>query len=394
MVLLLGTWLSGCRKADDKKGNIAAPDFYTENLEEATTEVSTTVVTEEPLRVAFASGVGLTPTDSRWKIDMALADWCDKNQAEYAVYEDEESISGGKIPSVKAALSKNPDIVVYYSSFGVEEICKAARRHPKTFFLLLNCENEGYYDYSEDKNIPFLGNVGSVYCDGLLTAYISGYASVRLGFREIGVLSQFSGVLSDVYLQGVDQAVAETGNNVHVRIVENGGYFCECGAIEKEQPGVASRWCQDGVDLVYTPIGGYWLTSLIHEDLLGSETCVAYEDNYHLTSSDEVFNRCAWIGVVHFGNVARWIMDELSKDGGLETYGGKTTMVGIVNPECPFDNPIMPWKSTKWTEDFAEEDYRLLLKRIYDGELSYEIGDQWSMDYQPYEPVNFTVERN
>lgn len=354
---------------------------------EASTESEVSTVTEPLLHLAYVSGVEEFPTDSAWIVSQAVEGWCEENNVRYTMYMDEHCSNGGKIPSVEAALKDDVDVILYFGNAFIDDLCDTARINSDTFFIALGCIESDYMDYSTGEPLPIPENVCFCDCQGELAHYLSGYASVRLGFRQIGMVSPYYISFYMPYLMGADRAAQETGVSVHIQDVSNGGYFCTCGVLEKEHPGIGKQWCQEGVDLIYAN-GTHYLAEMVYEDIAASNTQFMYYDVIPLQADAAYYDQCAASWVIQHGAAAEWMLDELILRNGWETYGGTANILGIVDPERPFENPVTLSELSKWNESFTVEDYKELLRRIHSGEIEV---IQPSLE-NPYEPTYVSYE--
>ena len=63
------------------------------------------------------------------------------------------------------------------------------------------------------------------------------------------------------------------------------------------------------------------------------------------------------------------VLDAIKADN-WKDYAGKIDNLGLVS-ENPEDNFVqLPVETTQWSDDFTEDDYKDLVKKMYDGELT------------------------
>ena len=59
------------------------------------------------------------------------------------------------------------------------------------------------------------------------------------------------------------------------------------------------------------------------------------------------------------------------KAGKWDEYAGKVENLGLVSGDDPTANYVqLPMESTVWTDGFTQDDYKALVKSIYDGDLT------------------------
>ena len=57
--------------------------------------------------------------------------------------------------------------------------------------------------------------------------------------------------------------------------------------------------------------------------------------------------------------------------GNFANYGGKIETLGLVNGDDPTANYVqLPMETTQWGDGFTQDDYKALVKAMYDGEVT------------------------
>ena len=57
------------------------------------------------------------------------------------------------------------------------------------------------------------------------------------------------------------------------------------------------------------------------------------------------------------------------KDGKWSDHAGKIDVLGMISENAEENYVQLPIESTQWGDGFTEDDYRALVKKIYDGEV-------------------------
>ena len=59
------------------------------------------------------------------------------------------------------------------------------------------------------------------------------------------------------------------------------------------------------------------------------------------------------------------------QDGNFANYGGQIETLGLVNGDDPTANYVqIPMETTQWSDTFTQDDYKALVKAMYDGEVT------------------------
>ena len=69
-------------------------------------------------------------------------------------------------------------------------------------------------------------------------------------------------------------------------------------------------------------------------------------------------------------NTTKHLLQE-TMDGNFANYGGKIETLGLVNGDDPTANYVqLPMETTQWGDGFTQDDYKALVKAMYDGEVT------------------------
>ena len=213
------------------------------------------------------------------------------------------------------------------------------------------------YDYNPDNwDVTEYYNTDNVYCctyQEEISGYMAGYAAVKLGYKHLGFLGGMSVPavtrFGYGYVQGINDAAKELGiaGEVEVEYVCGGQFYGDA-----DITGAMDTWYgTKGVDSDQAPIIDQTQEGLtVTSAMKGLSTTV----NTVLTDI---------------------------QDGKWSDYAGKIDNLGMVS-EIPEENFVqLPTASTQWGDGFTEEDYKTLVKAIYNGEvkISNDISAVWNL---------------
>ena len=69
-------------------------------------------------------------------------------------------------------------------------------------------------------------------------------------------------------------------------------------------------------------------------------------------------------------NTTKHLLQE-TVDGNFSNYGGKIETLGLVNGDDPTANYVqLPMETTQWGDGFTQDDYKALVKAMYDGDVT------------------------
>lgn len=307
--------------------------------------------------------------------------WAEENDVEFTYYKPESDSDEARNASVDQAIADGANIVVLPGYMFAATVVEQPEMYPDVKFVALDVGagdilekgvGEGY-DYNPDNyDVTEYYNTDNVYCctyQEELSGYMAGYAAVKLGYRHLGFLGGMSVPavtrFGYGYVQGIDEAAKELGveNEVEVEYVCGGQFYGDADITAAMDTWYGTM----GVEVVFACGGGIYTSAaeaavktggkVIGVDSDQAPVIDEYEEGLTVTSAMKGLS----------ATVSTVLTD--IKDGNWSDYTGKIDNLGIVS-ENPEENYVqLPIASTQWGDGFTEDDYRALVKSMYDGTL-------------------------
>lgn len=317
------------------------------------------------IRVAMITDYGdITDQSFNQTTYEASKSWCEANGVKFTYYKPAGDSTAERVAMVEKAADEDYNVIVMPGFAFGETITEVADIYPEISFIAL--------DVSE-------GDVGgtvpeNVYCAVYkeeLCGYMAGVAAVKLGYTHLGYLGGMAVPAVQRFgygfVQGVDAAAGELGVDATVEYVYGNQFFGD-----PDITAYADNWYQNlGVQAVFACGGGICTsageaaakvpgTKVIGVDVDQSFTLdAAYGEGVTLTSA-----------MKGLAATVNHMLDEVAA-GNFANYGGKAEALGLVSGDDPSANYVLlPMDTTQWGEGFSQDDYKALVKDMFDGKIT------------------------
>lgn len=307
--------------------------------------------------------------------------WAEENGVEFTYYKPDSDSDEARNASVDQAVAGGANVIVMPGYMFAAAIVDQSEMYPDVKFVALDvgegdiCEKgvgEGYsYDPSE-YNVADYYNTDNVYCctyQEELSGYMAGYAAVKLGYKHLGFLGGMSVPavtrFGYGYVQGIDDAAEELGisDQVEVEYVCGGQFYGDADITAAMDTWYGTM----GVEVVFACGGGIYTSAaeaavktggkVIGVDSDQKAIIDEYEEGLTVTSA-----------MKGLATTVDTILTEIQA-GNWSDYVGKIDNLGLVS-ENPEENFVqLPIESTQFGDGFTEDDYRALVKAMYDGDI-------------------------
>lgn len=308
--------------------------------------------------------------------------WSEKNDVEFNYYKPESDSDEARNASVDQAVADGANVIVLPGYMFAATIVEQSNVYPDVKFVALDvsagdiCEKgvgKGYTYNPDDYTVSDYYNTENVYCctyQEEFSGFMAGYAAVKLGYKHLGFLGGMSvpAVTRFGYgfVQGADKAAEELGitDQVSIEYVCGGQFYGDA-----DITAYMDTWYgEKDVEAVFACGGGIYTSAaeaavktngkVIGVDSDQSGIINEYKDDLTITSAMKGL-------AVTVDTVLTAI-----NDGKWNNYVGKIDNLGLVS-EDPEENFVqLPIKTTQWGDGFTEDDYRDLVKKLYNGEIT------------------------
>jgi basic membrane protein A len=207
---------------------------------------------------------------------------------------------------------------------------------------------------------------------------MAGYAAVKLGYKHLGFLGGMAvpAVIRYGYgfVQGCDAAALEMGiaDQVSVEYVY-GNKFAGDPAIAAYM----DTWYQTkGVEVVFACGGGIYTSAVeAAKKANGKVIGVDVDQAAIIKTLSEVDGMTVTSAMKGLGATVKNVLNETIKNNKWESFGGKIDELGLVSGTDPELNYVqIPMKSTQWADGFTQENYKELVSKMFNKEITVSNG--------------------
>lgn len=305
--------------------------------------------------------------------------WAEDKGVEFNYYKPESDSDEARNASVDQAVADGANVVVLPGYMFAAAIVDQSEIYPDVKFVALDvsagdiCEKgvgEGYSYNPDDYEVSDYYNTDNVYCctyQEELSGYMAGYAAVKLGYKHLGFLGGMSVPavtrFGYGYVQGADAAAEELGitKDVTVEYVVGGQFYGDA-----DITAAMDTWYKEkGVEVVFACGGGIYTSAVEAAEKEGGMVIGVDSDQSGIIGED-ITVTSAMKGLAATVNT---VLDAIDA-GEWNDYVGKIDNLGFVSGDDPEANYVqLPMDTTQWSDSFTQDDYKALVKKMYDGEI-------------------------
>ena len=305
--------------------------------------------------------------------------WSEENGSEFNYYKPESDSDEARNASVDQAVADGANVIVLPGYMFAATIVEQSEMYPDVKFIAPDvsagdiCEKgvgEGYTYNPDDYEVTDYYNADNVYCctyQEEVSGYMAGYAAVKFGYKHLGFLGGMSVPavtrFGYGYIQGADEAAKELGitDEVELEYVCGGQFYGDADITAYMDTWYGSK----GVEVVFACGGGIY-TSAAEAAAKVDGKVIGVDSDQSGIIGEDITVTSAMKGLAPTVKTA---LDAI-KDGNWESdYAGKIDNLGLVS-ENPEDNYVqLPMETTQWDDNFTVDDYKDLVKKLYNGEI-------------------------
>lgn len=307
--------------------------------------------------------------------------WAEENDVEFNYYKPESDSDEARSASVDQAIADGANVVVLPGYMFAAAVVSQSEMYPDVKFVALDvgagdiCEKgvgEGYSFNPDDYDVTEYYNEDNVYCctyQEELSGYMAGYAAVKLGYKHLGFLGGMAVPavtrFGYGYIQGADAAAAELGisDQVEVEYVCGGQFFGDADITAYMDTWYGSK----GVEVVFACGGGIYTSAAEAAVKTGGKVIGVDTDQSPIIdkAGEGLTVTSAMKGLAA---TVKTVLTDIKADK-WDNYAGKIDTLGLVS-ENPEENYVqLPIETTQWSDGFTEDDYRTLVKSMFNGDV-------------------------
>ena len=290
--------------------------------------------------------------------------YCEANGVDFNYYKPAGDSTAERVAMVEAAVDDGYTVVVMPGYAFGETITQVADEYPDITFIALDVGEGDLGDYT----LP-----GNVYCavyQEELCGYMAGYAAVKLGYTHLGFLGGMAvpAVVRYGYgfVQGADAAAAETGAAVTVEYAYGNQFYGDA-----DITAYMDNWYQTlGVEVVFACGGGIYASAAEAAAKVGGKVIGVDVDQAAIIDGGYGDGMTVTSAMKGLAPTVEHMLTEVAA-GNFANYGGKIETLGLVSGDDPAANYVqIPMESTQWSDSFSQDDYKALVKDMFDGKIT------------------------
>ena len=310
--------------------------------------------------------------------------FAEDNSIEFSYFKPAGDNTADRVAMIEKAVDEGFNVIVMPGYAFGGAIVEAAPEFPDVKFIALDvaagdlletavAKAGEAYDYTpENWDLNKYVDMSNVYCavyQEELCGYMAGYAAVKLGYKNLGFLGGMSvpAVVRYGYgfVQGVDAAAADLGlTDVKLNYIYGGQFFGDA-----DITAVMDTWYQGGTEVVFACGGGIYTSAAEAAAKVGGKLIgVDVDQSANINTYGE--GMCVTSAMKGLAETVKHMLGEVVA-GNFANYGGQVETLGLVNGDDPTANYVqLPMETTQWGDGFTQDDYKALVKAMYDGEVT------------------------
>ena len=290
--------------------------------------------------------------------------YCEANGVDFSYFKPAGDSTAERVAMVESAVDEGYTVIVMPGYAFGETITQVADEYSDITFIALDVGEGDLGDYKLPSNV-----YSAVYQEELC-GYMAGYATVKLGYTRLGFLGGMA-VPAVVrygygYVQGADAAAAEMGADVTVEYVYGNQFFGDA-----DITAYMDNWYQTlGVEAVFACGGGIYASAAEAAAKVGGKVIGVDVDQAGIIDGGYGDGMTVTSAMKGLAPTVEHMLTEVAA-GNFSNYGGKIESLGLVSGSDPEANYVqIPMGSTQWSDSFTQDDYKALVKDMFDGKIT------------------------
>lgn len=304
--------------------------------------------------------------------------WAEENGVEFNYFKPESDSDEARNASVDQAVAEGANVIVLPGYMFAATIVEQSVVYPDVKFVALDvgagdlCEKgvgEGYTYNPADYNVEDYYNTENTYCctyQEEISGYMAGVAAVKSGYKHLGFLGGMAVPAVQRFgygfVQGADAAAKELGieKDVQIEYVYGGQFFGDADITAYMDTWYSAK----GVEAVFACGGGIYTSAVEAAKKADGKVIGVDSDQSGIIGADMTITSA-------MKGLAPTVYNMLTdiKEGRWEEHVGKIDNLGMIS-ENPEENYVqLPMETTQWSDGFSQDDYKALVKSLYNGEI-------------------------
>ena len=308
--------------------------------------------------------------------------FCADNDVDFQYYKPTADTTEARVEMIDQAVADGYNVIVMPGYLFAGAIVEAAPQNKDVKFIALDVSlgdlleagvtaKGETYDYEPDNwKLEDYVDMSNVYCavyQEELCGYMAGYAAVNLGYTKLGFLGGMAvpAVIRYGYgfVQGANAAAVELDTKIEINYVYGGQFQGDADITAK-----MDTWYANGTEVVFACGGGIYTSAAeaaakVNAKVIGVDVDQAgiidgdYGDGITVTSAMKGLYPATYD-----------TLTDVIVNGKWADYVGKIETLDLVSGDDPTLNYVqIPMDSTQWDDNFTKDDYKALVKAMFDG---------------------------
>ena len=371
LVMVVGLVACGAKEeaapAATEAATEAAPEAGTEAATEAAPEAA-----EDSYKVAMVTDYGdITDQSFNQTTYEACKAFCEGNGIEFTYYKPAGDSDAERVAMIEMAVDEGFNVIVLPGFAFAKAVATAAPQYTDVKFIVLDVSENDLM--TAGLTAETMGNVYSAVYQEELSGYMAGYGAVKLGYTKLGFLGGMAVPAVQRfgygYVQGADAAAKELNITIDMNYIYGGLFYGTA-----DFTAVMDTWYQGGTEVVFACGGGIFTSAVdAAKKVEGAKVIGVDVDqagviaNYAGDADTSLTVTSAMKGL--YPTTVDTLTDVII-NGNWEKYSGKVETLGLVSGDDPTVNYVqIPMESTQWSDSFTQEDYKALVKGMFDGTI-------------------------
>ena len=336
---------------------------------------------EEPaeatdMRVAMITDYGdITDQSFNQTTYEACKAYCEENGVDFTYFKPAGDNTSDRVAMIEKAVDEDYNVIVLPGFAFAEAIAKVQDEYPEVKFVALDVsEFDIMSAFENEKDAHLSENVYSAVYQEELCGYMAGYAAVKMGYKHLGFLGGMA-VPAVVrygfgFVQGVDAAAKELGieNEVAVEYVYGNQFFGDA-----DITAYMDTWYgEKGVEVVFAAGGGIFSSAAEAAAKVDGKLIGVDVDQAGIINSAYGEGMTVTSAMKGLAATVKHMLSEIAA-GNFANYGGKVENLGLVSGDDVTMNYVqLPLESTIWNDGFTQDNYKELVKAMFDGTITVE----------------------
>ncbi len=313
--------------------------------------------------------------------------WTEANGVDFTYYKPEGDSTADREAMIDKAYADGYNVFVLPGYAFAEAITNSADNYPDAKYVALDV-SQADLDSASGEEGYMRDNVYCAVYQEELSGYMAGVAAVKMGYKKVGFLGGMAvpAVMRFGYgfVQGVDAAAAELGlSDVEVNYAYGNQFSGDA-----DITAAMDTWYQGGTEVVFACGGGIWSSAA--EAAAKVDGKVIGVDVDQKATIDDKYGEGITVTSAMKGlkETVDTLLDAI-KAGEWDQYKGQIQNLGLVSGDDVEANYVqLPLESTAWNDTFTVDDYKELVKNMFDGTIKV------SNDVSAEEPTATTAKVN